>query len=518
MVIRSPSEIRIMDVDNFWALHLAASAILTKSQEKALIGTPGSGTSLPGKDHVAGGGDRGVSRRELLLKEVQVLGHQMPIPTNIKFEAYNFNTVLFWDYPTMPQTPVFTVQVKNYGEAIWIDACNTSHHYCNIFSVINDPSLSLWARIKARLGQKESAYVESKEFILCKQGNIGPPAVGIRKMENQIIIDIFHPLTNISGREPVPIYDENNCHIFMYTVDLRINGSKTTYKMKVENENDCNETQCHLVIPVSSLNSDYCISAEGESKDWSVKTEMSKELYSIWIPIVAVLLLFLVLILVFVCCYTKKMNPCKRESIMLPKSLLSVVKNASSETKSESKCISPITYQPIAPENEKMVWEEQLSPATLGTPTEDNLGKTEHREDVSGEIEVVTTEENTSDVASGSPLTPGMRENSVHPNSNQSEPCVVTLNSYHSRNGSDSGVVESDSFLSDSEFPPNNKTEIKTEGQECVVLRNTTTSFGYDKPHVLVDLLVDETPCEEELLSPLKMRKHDSMVSDSPGD
>jgi len=39
----------------------------------------------------------------------------VPIPTNIKFEAYNFNTVVFWDYPTMPQTPVFTVQVKNYG-------------------------------------------------------------------------------------------------------------------------------------------------------------------------------------------------------------------------------------------------------------------------------------------------------------------------------------------------------------------------------------------------------------------
>lgn len=178
---------------------------------------------------------------------------------------------------------------------------------------------------------------------------------------------------------------------------------------------------------------------------------------------------------------------------MLPKSLLSVVKNASSETKSESKCVSPITYQPIVPENEKMVWEEQLSPATIiDTPTEDNLGKTEHREDISSEIEVVTAEENTSDMVPGSPLTPGMRENSVHSSSNQSEPCVVTLNSYHSRNGSDSGVVESDSFLSDSEFPPNTKTEIKTEGQESVVLRNTTTSFGYDKPHVLVDLLVDE--------------------------
>ncbi|XP_045861907.1 interferon gamma receptor 1 [Meles meles] len=428
----------------------------------------------------------------------------VPVPTNINIKAYNFNTVLYWDYPTMPQTPVFTVQVKNYGEAIWIDACNTSQHFCNILSVINDPSLSIWARIKARFGQKESAYVESKEFILCKQGNIGPPAVGIRKMENQVIIDIFHPLANISESEPIPIYDESNCHIFIYTVYLRINGSESPYPMLVENEDDCNETQCHLVIPVSSLSSDYCISAQGVSKDWFVKTEMSEELCittsddnhiedSLWIPIVAILLLFLVLILVFVYCYTKKMNPCKKESIMLPKSLVSVVKSASSEARSEPKCVSPITYQPIVPENEKMVWEDQLSRATIvSMPTEESLGKTEHREDVSSEIEVVTAEKNTSDMAPGSPLTPGMGESSVHSNSNQSEPCVVALNSYHSRNGSDSGVVESDSFLSDSEFPPNSKTEIKTEGQESVVLRNTTTSFGYDKPHVLVDLLVDE--------------------------
>lgn len=44
----------IMDVDSFWALHLAASAVLTKSQEKALICSLGSGTSLQGKDHVPG--------------------------------------------------------------------------------------------------------------------------------------------------------------------------------------------------------------------------------------------------------------------------------------------------------------------------------------------------------------------------------------------------------------------------------------------------------------------------------
>lgn len=63
-------------MDSFWALHLVASAILTKSQVKALIYLLGSGTSLQGKDHVAGSGGRGVSRREIFLKEVQVLGQQ----------------------------------------------------------------------------------------------------------------------------------------------------------------------------------------------------------------------------------------------------------------------------------------------------------------------------------------------------------------------------------------------------------------------------------------------------------
>ncbi|KAJ8797340.1 hypothetical protein J1605_017568 [Eschrichtius robustus] len=422
----------------------------------------------------------------------------VPTPTNLRIEAYNLNTVLFWDYPIMPRSPVFTIQVMTYRDGQWIDACNTSHHSCNIFSIIDDPSSPLWARVKARLGQEESVYAQSREFILCKEGKIGPPKLGIRKKEDQIIVDIFHPLITVNENEPEAIYDdENTCYTFTYNVFVRINGSETTDKMYIKKEDDCNETQCFLSIPVSSLNSEYCVSAEGVSEMWAVTTEKSEELCitvfdnnstgdPVWIPIVAALLLFLVLALVAVCCLVKKMNPFKRENIMLPKSLLSVVKSASSETKSESKYISPITYQPIAIEN------EQLSPGTISSVcTEDNPGKAEHGEDLSSETEVVITEEDISDLAPGSSLTPVKGENSIHASSNQSETCSITLNAYHSRNGSDSGLVVSDN-CPDSEFPPSNKTEIKTEGQESITLRNTTTSFGYDKPHVLVDLLVDE--------------------------
>ncbi|KAM5325523.1 interferon gamma receptor 1 isoform 2-T2 [Glossophaga mutica] len=425
----------------------------------------------------------------------------VPVPTNVTIEAYNLNALVYWDYPVMPQTPVFIVQVKTYGQGAWSTACSTSHHQCDIFSLIDDPISSAWARVKARVGQEESAFVESEEFILCRQWKIGPPKLNTRKKGDQIIIDIFHPLASVPEPELEDVYDGGHCDTFTYNVYVRVNGTVLILK-----EDECNGTWCYLTVPVSSLTPEYCISAEGisEAALWPFKTEKSRELCfsiidhdsvedSVWIPIVAAVLLFLVLTLVVVCCNIKKINPFKRKSIMLPKSLVSVVKNASSEAKSESKYISPITYEPIVPENEKVVCEEQWSPTTISSAqTEDDPGKVEP-EDLSSETQVVITEENTSDLAPGSPPTPVGKADSAHSSSsNQSEPCSIALNCYHSRNGSDSGVVESISLLSDSEFPPSNKTEVNTGEPEPVMLRNTTTSFGYDKPHVFVDLPVDE--------------------------
>ncbi|XP_019503675.1 PREDICTED: interferon gamma receptor 1 isoform X1 [Hipposideros armiger] len=431
-----------------------------------------------------------VSRAEISAADPEL--SSVPVPTNIKIEAYNLNSDVRWDYPEMLEIPVFTVQVKTYGKGLWIDACNTSHHSCNIFSMTDDPSSGLWARVKARLGQEESAYAESKEFILCKDGKVGPPNLEVRQKEDQIIIDIFHPSVVIDGQELGTIYDEENtCYLFMYRVYERISGSEITRTHTINQEDDCNETKCHLSILVSSLNAEHCITADGFSERWHVTTKKSKEVCitthshesntdSVWIPVGTACLLFVVVSLVVLCCNMKKMNSCKKENIMLPKSLLSVVKNSSSEAKLESKYVSPITYEAIVSENEKkVIWEEQLSPATISsTHTEDNPAKVEDR-DLSSETEVVTIEENTSDMVPGSPLTPAVKEDCVHSSSNQSEPSSVALNSYHSRNGSDSGLQESDSS-SDS------------GGQESGLLRNATTSFGYDKPHVLVDLLVDE--------------------------
>ncbi|KAM5263993.1 interferon gamma receptor 1 [Ctenodactylus gundi] len=333
------------------------------------------------------------------------------------------------------------------------------------------------------------------------EDELGPPTVAATQKKDHVIIDVFHPLVIVNGKKLGTVYNaETDCHTIEYTVNVKVNGSEipeTKYKLKDDN---CTETLCQLSIPASPLNSQYCVSAEGVSSAWGVKTNKSRELCftissssqkgSIWIPIVAVFLVSLVFILIFVYCHLKK-NSCKRKSIKLPKSLVSVVKCATSETKPESKYVSVITAcEPFVLENEVLICEEPLSPAPVpSTDIQDNTGKVEGEEPLSTEIEVIPNE-SISDLAPGSPLT--LRENSLHSSSNQSESCDITLNSYHTKNGSDSGLVGLDSFVSDSEILPSNKTEMNTGGQESATLRNAPTSFGYDKPHVMVDLLVGD--------------------------
>lgn len=97
-----------------------------------------------------------------------------------------------------------------------------------------------------------------------------------------------------------------------------------------------------------------------------------------------------------------------------------------------------------------------------------------------------------------SPPTPIQRGSSSLLSSNQSEPCSLTP--YHSRSGSDSGLVGSGSSIADNEFLLHSNPETKTPEQEPEPVRKAPTSFGYDKPHVLVDVLVDGGDGKESLI------------------
>ncbi|KAL1770086.1 interferon gamma receptor 1 [Sigmodon hispidus] len=415
----------------------------------------------------------------------------VPAPTSVLIKSFNLNPILYWEYQDMPQTSTFTVQVKNSGST-WIDSCtNISDHQCNIYEQIKYPDASVWARVKAHLGQKESVYALSEEFIMCRQGKVGPPDLDIRRSGDQLIVNVFHPVVIINGERHGIMFDndEITCYTFLYTIYVQKNTSGeilyTKHNIDIE---DCNETLCQFNITMSTLDSSYCVSVDGLSEFWGIRTKKSRDVCvplvhnkrkdSFWILVVAPFIFFLMLALVFACWYFKK-NLCKKKSIKLPKSLLSVVKNATSETKPESKYAS---LEPVL-ENEMVICEERLTTV----PVADNPGAKEH-EDLSNETECMIPEGSTAMVPD-SPLAPIQRSSSSLLGSNQSEPCSITT--YHSRNGSDSGLIQgSGSSVSDSEFLPHNNPETTAE-QEATPVRKALTSFGYDKPHVLVDVLVD---------------------------
>uniref|UniRef100_A0A8C2MWH5 Interferon gamma receptor 1 n=1 Tax=Cricetulus griseus TaxID=10029 RepID=A0A8C2MWH5_CRIGR len=432
----------------------------------------------------------------------------VPVPTNVLIESFNLNPVLHWKYQDMQQTPTFTAQVKNYGEDKWIDSCtNISNHSCNIYEQIKYPQLSVWARVKANFGQKESAYAVSREFIMCRQGKVGAPSLDIREKGDKLILNVFHPEVIINGEwHGVMFDDDSTCYTFSYNIYVHRNRSgQIQYTAHRINMDDCDEILCQFNISMSTLDSRYCVSVDGVLDYWGITTEKSKEICvspvhnirkdSIWILIVVPLILFLMVIMVFAFWHIKK-NPFKRKSITLPKSLLSVVKNATSETKPDSKYASLGTsYQPAVLENETVICEEQLSTVTLP----DNPGATKYGEFLS-ETEAMIPEGSTSAVALDSPPSPIQRRSSSLLSSNQSEPCSITT--YHSRNGSssDSGLVGSGSSMADSDFLPHNNPETKTTEPEPTPVRKAPTSFGYDKPHVLVDVLVDDGGGKESLI------------------
>ncbi|CAO2628363.1 Interferon gamma receptor 1, partial [Lemmus lemmus] len=432
----------------------------------------------------------------------------VPAPTNVLITSYNLNPVLCWEYQDTPQTPTFTAQVKNYGHfrEEWIDSCtNVSDHCCNIYEQFNDPAASVWARVKASLGQKESAYASSEEFIMCRHGKVGPPHLDISVQGDQLIVNVLHPAVVINGIQHGIMYDdESACHTFHYTLYVqKFRSGEVLYTSHSINMDDCDENGCQFNISVSTLDSRYCVSVNGLSEYWDIPTEKSEDVCvslvhnsrkdSIWILIVTPLVLFLIITLVFAYWHIKK-NPHKRKSIMLPKSLLSVVKNATSEIKPESKYTSLVTScQPAVLENETVVCEEQLSTVALpGDP-----GATEHGE-LPSEAEPMIPEGSTFAVAPDSPPTPIQRGSSSLLSSSQSESCSLTP--YDSRSGSDSGLVGSGSSIADSEFLPHNNPETKTAEQEPAPVRKAPTSFGYDKPHVLVDVLVDGGDGKESLI------------------
>ncbi|TFK09108.1 Interferon gamma receptor 1 [Platysternon megacephalum] len=394
------------------------------------------------------------------------LPETVPLPTNVVIESLNFKTVLRWDYMSMPTTPHFIVEIQPYevGKYNPVSTCmNTTKRYCDLSNEIEDLSQSHWARVKAFIGLEESEYVETKEFVLRRDGKIGPPTLNVSIETDQIRVEI---------RPPRAVRKYKG---FTYKVSLWSNGEL----IEELEAGPCKKHRCSIYIPFFSTGSTYCVSARGRSSIVSdrgfsqsnrscihVPLKQPLDLKNIIISVAVVFGVGLILAMYYLC------KQLKKRKIELPKSLVSVIRNLNSrnilETKPEAKYVSVITSSSSKPmfsvSDETNLIDQVDQIKEIGTPNPDNCGEetdTVSSQEISNKTEEMSIQESIAEITPDDEESPTVKENYFHSNSSQ---------------------TKLSSIPSDPE--PSN-----TEVQESLILKSCNKFSGYDKPHVLMDLI-----------------------------
>ncbi|XP_038623438.1 interferon gamma receptor 1 [Tachyglossus aculeatus] len=420
----------------------------------------------------------------------------VPMPVNVKIESYNWNPLVSWDFPNVSGLPLFTVEILNYNNENWMKVRNCSGisaHSCYILTDIMDSEISHWARVKASIGGKESDYAKSKDFVLKRNGKIGQFKLDVTTKDDKIIVDIFYPPIFADGSKKISlfdVYDDITCMVY-----CSVDGDES----EEEYETECDFDKCNTSIQILSGKSEYCIRAQLISENWEIKSEeterhclhlppKSPSDAHVTLPIALAALVSIVLIIVFAYQLGKRSSSCQRGNIRLPKSLVSIVRNFNSrsilETKSETKYVSILTCQPAPPHSVKELVEEPFTPVTEVEiiPAEDSVGKSEQdtpSQETSNPTEVTAVEEGATETSSDSH--PSSKGKDSYFQSN----CSLSSHSEPSSHGSGSCSTELDSITV---YEPAAEVTV----QDPLPLRNTNVNFGYDKPHVLVDLIVDD--------------------------
>ncbi|XP_066171697.1 interferon gamma receptor 1 [Sylvia atricapilla] len=392
----------------------------------------------------------------------------VPSPTEIVVISENFKTVLHWQYPHVSETPHFIVEIKPYNLGYYknVSTCvNASAHFCDLSKEICDPYTSYWLRVKAVVGSQQSEYVESNEFILQRQGKIGPPKLNLSRHGDKIMVDIYHLVFPLSCIED--IYSGLQ---YLVTVRDSKNETKELY------EDNCTMHKCSLKIPVPTESSTYCVSAKGIFEDLMIGTSSEEsctpvhleQTLSMHVIIILCVVIGILTVIPTVYCGCKKV---RKNNIQLPKSLVIVMRNLNTGAllgpRSERKYVSVISFpsgHSELPVNGEVTFlgiepEEQTVSPVDSCDGESSVPSPE----VPAKVEEVPVQESREDVSFDA--------------------------------DEQNGVVKGSYFVSDSSqmdiCDKSSGSEISTiETQQTVIPSSCFKFSGYDKPHVPLDMLM----------------------------
>ncbi|XP_032911119.1 interferon gamma receptor 1 isoform X2 [Catharus ustulatus] len=394
-------------------------------------------------------------------------GNFVPLPTEIVVTSENFKTVLHWQYPPVPETPHFIVEIKPYnlGNYTKVSTCvNTTAHFCDLSEEICDPYTSHWFRVKAVVGSQQSEFVETNEFILQRLGKIGPPKLNLSRHGDKILVDIYHPVFPLSCIEDI----YSKLQYFVTVWDSK-NETEEFY------EDNCTMHKCSLKIPVPTESSTYCISAEGIFDDLMVGTPSEESCISVPFSqtlsthhiIILCVVIGILTVIPTVYCGCKKL---RKNNIQLPKSLVNVMRNLNSGAllgpRSEGKYLSVLSGNSELPVNGEVILleiepEEQTVSPGYSCDEDSSVPSPE----APAKAEEVPVQENTEEVSvDADEQNSKVKESYFISNSNQMDICSASSGSEIS----------------------------STETQQTAIQSNCFKFSGYDKPHVPIEeLMID---------------------------
>ncbi|XP_063299345.1 interferon gamma receptor 1 [Pelobates fuscus] len=393
-------------------------------------------------------------------------------PFNVTIKSYNLFTTVSWEYEITSAVPYFQVETKDSGHGNWtvVKRCRRiSQQYCDLSKIFTGPIQSYHVRVKAFLGTEASKYAAAYDFNLIYDGIIGPPTLNATLVDNKIGLEIWHPLVPTTEQGPKTIgdiYDD-----FEYKVYLTGNDKSEFVA------SDCDNLGCIAEIVPPAKSEDVCMLARGHSNHWAVISEESKEIcihindmdkrenLQNKITLITALTLFFALLLMIGCIFYI-LKVIKKENI-LPPSLGYVVTSIKPPISliAEKSKYSQVSISPIKEQiHDKLMEEDKISQTDEWSTT------------VSQECEDPEYQRAVADV--------GQQQSDNEQNEIVVEPDTTSnhgdSNHFNTDNDSKDSGISMDTGLCESNEVEKHSSDTKP----------ISSSYGYDKPHVPLDLLI----------------------------
>ncbi|XP_072911889.1 uncharacterized protein [Hemitrygon akajei] len=121
-------------------------------------------------------------------------------PVNLSVKSHDFHTVLKWDVHNSSETTRFNVDFREYMTAEWKPVCvNVWTHYCdlsNVFVATEDQVGGYYARVKAVTGLQESEFAQTNRFTFAQNATLGAPIVQLTADGSQLTVEVKYPPLN----------------------------------------------------------------------------------------------------------------------------------------------------------------------------------------------------------------------------------------------------------------------------------------------------------------------------------